>query len=417
MPREPATPAPEPAPPAADIPAAVAKAVQARLARPGGFALTKELAEFYEARTSADRQRDSTLPLALAALGSLAVISIDALNGPVVLHMALPLRLAAASLCLFGALLLRRPLPRAAETAAIILPVLALSLSFMLIAHGSNPRVASRYAMAGLFVGVLGNAVLPLRPWQAVLFAAGSAVLLPAVVLSLPGVIDFKGDIDLTFGAIPPILVGIGLSLRNEAARRRGFVHAIQAELDAEALARTNAELARLSVTDTLTGVANRRRFDAEFDRLWSERAERSLGIALIDVDHFKLFNDAAGHAAGDICLQGIAATLQSCLRGERDTVARYGGEEFAVLIPGAGKIELAAIAERLRAAVARIGIAHPGRPGEVVTISIGAVWCPSLADPQGPVFGSPGEAVRRADRALYAAKEAGRNQVMLGDP
>ena len=128
----------------------------------------------------------------------------------------------------------------------------------------------------------------------------------------------------------------------------------------------------------------------------------------MIDIDHFKLYNDHLGHAAGDSCLRLVAQTIARVAR-DGDLVARYGGEEFTVVMPGAGPELAVEVAERLQRAVAALGKVHPAAPGGVVTISIG-VAC------ETPTPGrTVADLIADADGALYEAKDAGRNQVKLG--
>jgi diguanylate cyclase (GGDEF)-like protein len=151
-------------------------------------------------------------------------------------------------------------------------------------------------------------------------------------------------------------------------------------------------EVGRLARTDGLTGVANRRAWDDELPRelARSARSGRQLCVALLDLDHFKAYNDRNGHQAGDRLLKEAAAAWQGKLR-KTDLLARYGGEEFAVLLPDCGLENAMQIAEHLR-------IARPE-----VTCSLG------VADWDGREDAT--ELVARADRALYAAKAAGRNR------
>lgn len=178
------------------------------------------------------------------------------------------------------------------------------------------------------------------------------------------------------------------------------------AERTAE-LAEANERLEQLSVTDPLTGLANRRRLTGVLEVEWLRglRAKTSLALAVLDVDHFKQFNDAYGHPAGDDCLVAIAGALTAGIRGT-DTVARYGGEEFAVVMPDSDERGALLVAERLRAAIAALGIPHAGSPLGIVTASIGvATRVPSADDDVGRLLTD-------ADTQLYRAKENGRNQV-----
>ena len=132
----------------------------------------------------------------------------------------------------------------------------------------------------------------------------------------------------------------------------------------------------------------------------------------MADVDHFKLFNDAYGHQAGDACLRQVAEALQSRVRRPADLVARYGGEEFVILLPSTLREGSLIVAEAARAAVAGLGIPHArSTAGPVVTLSLGcATRCPGGGE-------APTELVEQADRALYEAKRAGRNRVEAGNP
>ena len=179
-------------------------------------------------------------------------------------------------------------------------------------------------------------------------------------------------------------------------------------------LAAGQAELRRLAVVDPLTGVANRRAFDATLAEEWRRalRSRASLALLLIDVDSFKAFNDVHGHVAGDRCLRLIADVLAGGVRRAGDMVARYGGEEFAILLPGTDLARAKALAQQMVQAVRELDIPRvKSGSGPDITISIGvASMLPAReADAADP---GPTVLVQAADWALYAAKKAGRNQV-----
>jgi diguanylate cyclase (GGDEF)-like protein len=168
--------------------------------------------------------------------------------------------------------------------------------------------------------------------------------------------------------------------------------------------------LERLVMSDGLTGIANRRCFDQTLSNEW-EHARREgypLSLLLVDVDHFKRYNDAYGHPAGDECLKRVAAAMSSQVR-VYDLVARYGGEEFAVILPHQTLAGAAAVAERIRDAVEHAGPADLALPGGA-TVSIGAAACGATH------LASPEQLITQADRALYLAKKAGRNRVVLAE-
>ncbi|WP_433208479.1 diguanylate cyclase domain-containing protein [Dactylosporangium sp. CS-047395] len=177
-----------------------------------------------------------------------------------------------------------------------------------------------------------------------------------------------------------------------------------------EALEAANERLATLSVTDPLTGLANRRRFTDRLGDEWrrSARAHGTLAVAMIDIDHFKAYNDHYGHPGGDSCLRKVAAALQHTVRAT-DLVARLGGEEFAVVLPDTDLRAATVAAERLRAAVEAIGEPHPRTGPGVVTVSVGV----AAHRPDGS--GEPEKLVEAADVALYDAKREGRNRVAPG--
>jgi diguanylate cyclase (GGDEF)-like protein len=179
-------------------------------------------------------------------------------------------------------------------------------------------------------------------------------------------------------------------------------------------LEEANRRLATLSTTDSLTGLANRRKFDEVWQAEW-QRATRQgslLAVIMLDVDFFKRYNDHCGHQAGDACLQQVANILAGGIHRAGELVARYGGEEFVLVLPGADLADAYASAERIRAAVQAAAIPHPDSPlGPVVTISLGLAA--SI-----PCVGTPSEQLlRAADDALYQAKAEGRNRCCGGGP
>lgn len=226
----------------------------------------------------------------------------------------------------------------------------------------------------------------------------------------------------LRLGALLLLLwVGLMVSRRlrremAEQARLQQEIRAANEHLEESVRLRTaeleeaNRRLAALSTTDGLTGLANRRHFDAIWQAEWQRAARGGLPLALvlIDVDQFKSYNDHYGHQAGDDCLRRVAAIMAREARRSGELVARYGGEEFVLVLPGAGTDEARTVAERLRQAVEAERMAHAATAGvEVVTISLGvASGRPRNAEDAQTLL-------RDADGALYLAKQQGRNRVM----
>jgi diguanylate cyclase (GGDEF)-like protein/PAS domain S-box-containing protein len=168
--------------------------------------------------------------------------------------------------------------------------------------------------------------------------------------------------------------------------------------------------LQRAALADPLTGIANRRQFDACLDKEWQRaiRTARPLSLLVLDVDHFKQFNDLLGHAAGDQCLQAVADTLQAHALRATDLAARYGGEEFVLLLPDTPYAGAASVAESIRAGIEKLRVRNPrSATSDYVTVSVGAAtFVPTQFDDIRSLF-------LTADRAMYDAKAAGRNRIL----
>lgn len=175
-----------------------------------------------------------------------------------------------------------------------------------------------------------------------------------------------------------------------------------------QALATAVEELAVIAATDGLTGLANRRRFEVEFDRAFRRavRTGTSLAVLMLDADSFKRYNDCYGHPAGDEVLRAIAGGMSRHLRRPDDIGARYGGEEFVALLPDTDLKSARTVADNIRAAVEGLAIEHSGNKTGCVTVSVGvAAVSPLVGD-------NPAHLVEAADKALYMAKQGGRNCV-----
>jgi diguanylate cyclase (GGDEF)-like protein len=201
---------------------------------------------------------------------------------------------------------------------------------------------------------------------------------------------------------------------RTEATRIGGtmlslisFVLAVTLYLAREISRRANAEdkLEELATTDALTGLRNRRKFDAEIDAEWRRAVRQKVPLALlmIDADHFKSYNDTYGHQAGDQVLVGIAICISDSIRRVGDCAARYGGEEFAVLLPGLSAAQAVGVAETIR-----LKFQEWSEGPTLATVSIGVASMMPAASTDWPML------VKAADQALYAAKANGRNQTVV---
>lgn len=196
--------------------------------------------------------------------------------------------------------------------------------------------------------------------------------------------------------AICTLIVGLTAILTRELRRRAMAEHE---------LAILNVELARLSTTDALTGLGNRRAFDEWLGRELrrSQRTGTTAALVLLDVDHFKRFNDCYGHQQGDRVLAAVAGAIRACCSRPADSAFRVGGEEFAVLLPETRLPGAARVAERIRMAVRALSWPHADSPFGIVTASLGVV---EVSD------GDAASAFARADTALYASKHGGRDRI-----
>lgn len=229
----------------------------------------------------------------------------------------------------------------------------------------------------------------------------------------------------LQFGSvIEAVVLSFALAVRLNDEKNKRFVAQKQAlkvqresnemlekrvEERTRELEQANRLLEVLSTTDGLTGLKNRRAFNDEFEKEYKrcERSNQSLAVILLDIDHFKSFNDNYGHQVGDECLIAVAQAIQSCAQRPSDIVARYGGEEFSVILPDTLEVGAMAMAEKMRNAVESLFFTVEGQHVPV-TISLGLVC-------EVPLAGGVADALlQKADQALYESKRAGRNRVTV---
>ena len=180
------------------------------------------------------------------------------------------------------------------------------------------------------------------------------------------------------------------------------------------ALEKANEQLLRLSTTDGLTGIANRRMFDHTLRAEWQRcaRSQGDLSMLMIDIDHFKAYNDHYGHQTGDECLRQVARILAMCAKRSGELVARYGGEEFVILLPATDAQEAMAVAQRCLQEMHNARIPHADSPlSPWLSVSIG------VASMQASHTELPAALTAQADNAMYCAKKAGRDRFEMFDP
>jgi diguanylate cyclase (GGDEF)-like protein len=207
-------------------------------------------------------------------------------------------------------------------------------------------------------------------------------------------------------------LLGMCLAYAMDHRNRVNFIQACALEDAHRRSESQNRQLQALSREDALTGLANRRYLDLTLVEEWNRamRQQLPLAVLMIDVDHFKAYNDHLGHPAGDVCLREVARVIKSMARRSGDFAARYGGEEFALIYPATNASQALSLARQLIEQVALLKLAHPASGvGPVVTVSVGvAVTIPNHEPQQATVL------IDQADHALYLAKQKGRNTCIL---
>jgi diguanylate cyclase (GGDEF)-like protein len=212
---------------------------------------------------------------------------------------------------------------------------------------------------------------------------------------------------------LAPNLVGIVIAYFMEHRERVVFLQDQQIKLEKAEIDSLARQLDSLSRTDPLTGLANRRQFDERLREEWKRmvRAGQPLGLLMLDIDHFKLFNDHQGHPVGDEVLTRVGSILAETASRPSDLAARMGGEEFAVLMPETDQAGCLRVAERIHGRFRELAIAHPASPtAETVTVSVGV----HALVPDARC--SLESLMKRADEALYQAKKSGRNRTRVWD-
>jgi diguanylate cyclase (GGDEF)-like protein len=265
----------------------------------------------------------------------------------------------------------------------------------------SNSATFRRFAAApqGSFAGTSSYRIKRLYTYRHV----GDLPLILSVALSVDEIYSDWWRKALIVAVILVVLCGANVALcllfRREILRRLAAESALLEAAD---------RLSVIAATDGLTGLANRRAFDAGLRVEWKRaiRAETPIALLMLDVDYFKLYNDGYGHQEGDRALQTIATCILQNIRRPGDLGARYGGEEFVALLPDTDWAGAITVAEGIRSAVEGLGIPHAGCPSGQLTVSVGvAVVRPLLGEAEDLM-------VKEADQALYDAKHAGRNRL-----
>jgi diguanylate cyclase (GGDEF)-like protein len=331
----------------------------------------------YEARLGAPRRRHLALALVLTALAVVTAAFLDHMNSPAAFDRALTLRVTSITLCLVGAFAMLRIRGPRWEAILYCLPLMAqMALAVWVGAHGP-PIMVDRNILGSLVLFAVLCSVPPVPGKVARILAVGLFGFFVLAFVITAGFDTFWTHLPATGAGAISLGIGAAMSHHRDLARRRDFMQSLRTEQMADELRRAHAESERLMNTDVLTGVANRRRFETDMARAWPSRhAGGDIGLLLVDVDHFKAFNDCAGHTEGDVCLRLIAGAIAGVVRGGDFSMARWGGEEFVVLAPGIARADMQGLGERVRCAVEALAIPHPAWSNRFVTVSLGAAWC-----------------------------------------
>jgi diguanylate cyclase (GGDEF)-like protein len=382
--------------------------IEALLSGGGRGTFSPALEAEYERRLSPTRRKHLALALLLVAISVVTAALLDRADASAIFRLIFVLRAGVTVLCLAGAAAELFAATALQEAACYCVPLLGQVVLAAWAGRKGTPVLIDRNIVMSLMLFAVLCGVPPVPGRVARVLAAALFGCFVLAFWLIEGSAVLVQHVNGLAAGGAALLVGAVLSRQRESARRREFLRTLHAELTAAELSRVNAELERLMHTDVLTGVANRRRFEADLKGAWPEKgAAGRLGLLLVDVDHFKAFNDCAGHAEGDSCLRAVAGAIASVVRGGAFHMARWGGEEFVVLAPGIPETEVAVLAERVRRAVEDMAISHPAFPGRVVTASVGAAWCG-----EGAGCATSDMLLREADQALYEAKRSGRNRI-----
>jgi len=316
-------------------------------------------------------------------------------HGPVLsmLPPIVPVVVAALGL----SVILRAKSPQAMELSLLSIGVVVVAFRFSVMTI--QPVMAGNWLplmVTSLFVIYL---YLPVRLALSVVFASFYSAASVGWWLTLYGA-PLSGE-QIYFGLLWIVLAnGLGFAAANALQRGQRVQYAQKLVME------------QLLATDSLTGIANRRSFDEALAREWRRcgRTGLPLSLLMIDVDHFKAYNDRFGHQKGDECLRRMARALVDCIGQPEAVVARYGGEEFVCLLPGTDQRSAAKMARRVTAAVDRAAISHPAAlDGNRVTVSIGVATADTFS-------GDKADLLTLADELLYAAKNGGRNRTVAGE-
>ncbi len=387
--------------------------------RPPGLRFEPEMERHFWHSTAAARLRHFVLAGTVALTIYNGFLAVDWIMTRDVFDLALWVRLVLFTpICtlvlLAGAHLpaqiLRLP-PVVTEWVVVVSGIWA-ALTLEIILNATSSELSVVYRAGFIPVLVYGNVVQRLRFRGAMMLSVTVLVIYAtSMAVGRDRVHDLRAlEWPMTMMVLAVAAYTLISNYRMEYVERQRFLASERTKELSRQLTQSHEQLEAQARSDALTGVANRRHFDAYLDQCWAQQQASggALSLLLIDIDHFKAFNDRYGHPAGDECLRHVARTLQSQVPETLGILARWGGEEFAVVLPGFDATDATTVGWALRDAIRSLGLRHAASTtAPTVTISVGAASVQPQACPYGPA-----QLVEAADAALYRAKNAGRNRV-----
>lgn len=344
----------------------------------------------------------------VAAMCAVSVL-VDAILCPAILPIALLVRVVLLP-AVYAGLLAIWARPRRPFVEGLTFPIATFAIMAVAISLGaaSGGALNERYLTAGLFAASTAVAIWP-TPVVCTLAGGVTAVVAYLVALVLDPHLDGKTTLVMTIYYLAAIVSFVSARHGKELIMKHSFLLNLRGELQAAALVRANAKLQVLAALDGLTGLYNRRTIEQSLTEIVA--AGKGVGVVLADIDHFKSFNDLAGHLAGDDCLRAIASALREAA-GSTATAGRYGGEEFVLVVEGGDGESLERLCAHIAARVEALGVVHPAYADKrLVTLSMGSAWWPAGTDAPAVV-----DLLACADSALYAAKALGRDRACAAD-
>ncbi len=385
--------------------------IHASLERASTFLQFPQKLETYFSELNTPKRRKRILLLGLGAMILFDLFCIaDRFMLPDVYITAWKIRLGIVTpaMCFFLVLIRIKKLNRFIDLFAGFLLLLTSASIVWFLILSQHPNVVHYYTGIILII-TFGNIVVRIRFVYA--FGFSIAILLLYIfsidlVSQMPAEAADNSSLVLLTSAIISLIGNYQL----ESEMRRDFLLTLLQRINTIKLEETNRKLEQLSISDELTGTANRRHFDMTFEREWNSatRNEYPISLLFLDIDFFKSYNDNYGHQAGDRCLKKIGEALNRSIRRSHDLLARYGGEEFVILLPHTQMEEAFQIAENIRIHIENMDIRHSfSEISNQITVSLGVAS--TIPKPQT----RSSYLIEQADAALYKAKNNGRNMVV----